>query len=106
MERSGLNGRHTQVTQTRTHLGSRLGGVRQRENVVGRVAPTGNRVGDAVGDRPCFTRAGARENTQWRANGLGDLALLGVETLEDALGTSHLRSAHASSPFLHAAIIE
>jgi hypothetical protein len=44
-------------------------------------------VGDAVGDRPGLAGAGAGQHADRAAERFGDPALLGIEALEDGLGS-------------------
>ena len=55
----------------------------------GLVDPGRDAVGDPVGDRPGLAGAGAGEHPHRPAQRLGDLALLGVERLEQVVGVGH-----------------
>ena len=65
---------------------------------VGVVDAGGDAVGDPVGDRPGLAGAGAGQHPDRPAQRLGDLALLGVERVEEVGGSQARRHAAGTTP--------
>ena len=87
VEGAGLDAAGAERAQPRAHLAGRAGRERDSEHLGGRVDAGGDAVGDPVGDRAGLAGAGAGEHPHRSAQRLGDLALLGVERVEQVGGT-------------------
>ena len=92
VEGARLHARGAELAQPGAHLAGGAGGEGDREDLGGLVDAGGDAVGDPVGDRPGLAGAGAREHPDRAAQRLGDLALLGVERVEEVGGTHRKQS--------------
>ncbi len=80
-----LDAARTETAQPGPHLPGGARGEGHRQDLGRRVDAAGHAVGDAVGDRPGLAGPGARQHPDRAAQGLGDLALLGVESGQQVL---------------------
>ena len=86
VERARLHRARTHGAQAGAHLARRAGGEGDGEDLERVVDTAGHAVGDPVGDRPGLAGAGAREDPHRPPQRGCDLALLGVEGLEEVVG--------------------
>ena len=87
VEGAGLHPGGTEPAQPAAHLARRAGGERDRQHLGGLVDAGGDAVRDPVGDRPGLAGAGAGQHPDGPAQRLGDPALLGVERVEQGVGS-------------------
>ena len=83
VEGAGLDAGDAEVGQARAHLAGGAGGEGHGQDLGGLVGAGGHAVGDAVGDGPGLAGAGAGQDAQGAFEVLGDLALVGVEGLQE-----------------------
>ena len=87
VERAGLHAADAEVAQPGAHLAGGAGGEGDGEDALRLVDAGQHAVGDAVGDGPGLAGAGARQHAHRAAGVRRDLALLGVEGVEDRVGS-------------------
>ena len=85
MEGPRLDAVDAEPLEPRAHLARRLVGEGNGEDLVGAARTGRNLPRDAAGDRRRLPGAGAREDADRPADGLGRPPLLGVEPAEDGL---------------------
>ena len=86
VEGARLDALHPEAAQARAHLTGGAGREGQREHALRLLGARVDGIRDAVGDGAGLARAGAREDAQGPRRGHRDLALLGVEPVEDLVG--------------------
>ena len=103
VEGAGLDPDRAQVAQPAAHLTGRARGEGHGQHPLRDVDPAVHAVGDARGDRPGLAGAGTGEHTDRPVQRGGDLALLGVEALEERIGVDGRHRVHLRSPPGHPA---
>jgi len=91
VEGAGLHAFHpdvraTEPAQAPAQFTGRAGGERDPEHMAGIDHAGPHRIGDAVSDRACLSRAGARQDAHRAPGGQGDLALLRIECGQHGFG--------------------
>ena len=95
VEGAGLDPAHPEVAQAGAHLTGGPGREGDGQDPLGLVHPGQHAVRDAVGDGSGLARAGAGEHAHRATRVSRDLALLGVECIEDRVGSGvHWQAAH------------
>ncbi len=92
VEGAGLDAGGAELAQAGAHLAGRPGGEGDREHLGGLVDAGGHAVRDAVGDRAGLAGAGSGQHPDRPAQRLRDLALLGVERVEEVGGAGSHRN--------------
>ncbi|GAA2492523.1 hypothetical protein GCM10009858_33150 [Terrabacter carboxydivorans] len=86
VEGARLHALHAETPQSRAHLTRRAGREGQGQHALRLLRTRVHGIRDPVGDGAGLARAGTREDAQGARRGRRDLALLGVEPLEDLVG--------------------
>ena len=86
VEGARLGADHTQIGQARAHLSGGTGREGDGQDLGGLVGADGDSMSDAVGDGPGLSRSRTREDAQGPFKVLGDLALVGVQGIEQRGG--------------------
>ena len=97
VERAGLHTDRAEVAQPAAHLSGGAGGKGHGQDPLGDVDPAVYAVGDARRDRPRLAGAGAGEHADRAVQRGGDLALLGVQALEERIGVDGRHRVHPRS---------
>ncbi len=99
VERPSLDAPHVQIPKPRPHLSGRAGREGHGQDPLRLVHPGEDPVGDAVGDGPGLARAGPGQDAHRSARVRRDLALLGVEGVEDGVRSGvHGQAGHRPDP--------
>ena len=86
VERAGLDTGRAQLREPAPHLTGSTGGEGDGQDLLRLVDPRGHAVRDAVRDGAGLAGAGSRDDTHRAAQRRGDVALLGIEVLEQVVG--------------------
>ena len=99
MEGAGLHAADAEVAQPGAHLARGPGREGDGEHPLRLVDAGEHAVGDAVGDGPGLAGAGTGQHAHRAARVRRDLALLGVEGVEDRVGAGvHGQGGHRDDP--------
>ena len=91
VEGARLGADHTQIGQARAHLSGGAGREGDGQDLGGLVGADGDSMGDAVGDGASLSRARTRQDAQGPFKVLGDLALIGIQGIEQRGGAGQGR---------------